>query len=55
MVSRSAYAAGLTGILANCYLIALYFLLGLQSGNPSGGSFPVWFVSLGRNLGASRG
>jgi hypothetical protein len=33
-VSRFAYAAGITGILANVSLIAMYVLLGLQAGNP---------------------
>jgi hypothetical protein len=34
MVSRFAYAAGTTGILANLCLIAMYALLGLQGGKP---------------------
>ncbi len=29
-----AYAAGVTGILANLFLIVMYVLLGLQAGNP---------------------
>jgi hypothetical protein len=33
-VSRFAYAAGITGILANLSLIAMYVLLGMQAGNP---------------------
>ncbi len=33
-----AYAAGVTGILANLCLIALYVLLGLQGGSPEGGT-----------------
>ena len=32
--SRFAYAAGFTGILANLFLIAMYFVLGLQAGGP---------------------
>ena len=36
LVSRFAYAAGATGILANLFLIALYVLLGLQGGSPEG-------------------
>jgi hypothetical protein len=32
MASRFAYAAGITGILANLFLIALYVQLGLQAG-----------------------
>lgn len=39
LVSRFAYAAGVAGILANLFLITLYVLLGLQSGNPEGGTF----------------
>jgi hypothetical protein len=38
MVSCFAYAAGITGILANLSLIAMYVLLGLQSGNPEDGT-----------------
>jgi hypothetical protein len=37
-VSRFAYAAGLTGILANLSLIAMYVLLWLQAGNPEDGT-----------------
>ena len=40
MVSRFAYAAGTTGILANLSLIAMYVLLRLQSGNPADGTSP---------------
>ena len=36
MASRFAYAAGITGILANLFLIALYIQLGLQAGGPEG-------------------
>jgi hypothetical protein len=32
--ARFAYAAGVTGILANLFLIALYVALGLQAGGP---------------------
>jgi hypothetical protein len=39
-VSRFAYAAGITGILANLSLIAMYVLLGLQAGNPEDGTSP---------------
>ena len=39
-VSRCAYAAGITGILANLSLIAMYVLLGLQAGNPEDGTLP---------------
>jgi hypothetical protein len=35
-VSRFAYAAGITGILANLSLIAMYILLGVQAGDPEG-------------------
>jgi len=38
VVSRFAYAAGATGILANLFLIALYLLLGQQGGSPEGGT-----------------
>lgn len=38
MVSRFAYAAGVTGIFANLFLIALYVLLGLQGGSPEDGT-----------------
>ena len=33
-----AYAAGVTGILANLFLIVMYVLLGLQAGSPEGGT-----------------
>jgi hypothetical protein len=36
MASCFAYAAGITGILANLFLIALYVQLGLQAGGPEG-------------------
>jgi hypothetical protein len=39
-VSRFAYAAGITGILANLSLIAMYVLLGLQAVNPEDGTSP---------------
>jgi hypothetical protein len=35
---RCAYAAGLTGILANLCLIVMYVLLGLQGGDPEDGT-----------------
>jgi hypothetical protein len=35
-MSRFAYAAGITGILADLSLIAMYVLLGLQARNPKG-------------------
>jgi hypothetical protein len=35
-VARFAYAAGITGILANLSLIAMYVLLGLQAGDQKG-------------------
>jgi len=41
LVSRFAYAAGATGILANLFLITLYVLLGLQGGSPEGGTLLV--------------
>ncbi len=42
IMSRFAYAAGATGILANLSLIALYVLLGLQASRPEGG---IWLDS----------
>ncbi|CAN5769916.1 hypothetical protein BH18ACT11_BH18ACT11_20140 [soil metagenome] len=38
MTALFAYAAGVSGILGNLCLIALYVLLGLQSGSPVGGT-----------------
>ena len=39
-VSRFAYAAGITGILANLSLIVMYVLFGLQAGNLEDGTSP---------------
>jgi hypothetical protein len=36
--TRSAYAAGATGILANLFLMVLYIQLGLQAGRPEDGT-----------------
>ena len=54
LASRSAYAAGTAGVLANLRLIAVYLLLvGVLVGLPAYLGIPVWFVLLGRHLGAS--
>ena len=55
---RSAYAAGSAGVLANLCQIAMYLLLvggGVLVGLPAYLGIPVWFVLLGRHLGASAG
>jgi hypothetical protein len=54
LASRSAYAAGTAGVLANLCPIALYLLLvGVLVGLSAYLGIPVWFVLLGRHLGAS--
>ena len=57
LASRSAYAAGSAGVLANLCQIAMYLLLvgGVLVGLPAYLGIPVWFVLLGRHLGASAG
>ena len=56
LASRSAYAAGTAGVLANLCLIAMYLLLvgvGVLVGLPAYLGIPVWFVLLRRYLGTS--
>ena len=57
LASRSAYAAGSAVVLANLCQIAMYLLLvgGGLVGLPAYLGIPVWFVLLGRHLGASAG
>jgi hypothetical protein len=54
LASRSAYAAGTAGVLANLCPIAMYLLLvGVLVGLSAYLGIPVWFVLLGRHPGAS--
>ena len=58
LASRSANAAGTASLLANPCLIVMYLLLvgvGVLAGLPAYLGIPVWFVLLGRHLGASAG